>query len=257
MNRFLIALALALSFFMTSAQAEIINLSANMDCAQANAGAGTCDDEGTGTGVGTMTLDTVTNLFSWNVSYSGLSSTITNAHFHGPALPSQNAGIQVGIGVLNPAISSTVISSAQAADLLAGLWYINIHSTAFSGGEIRGQVNIVTGPTCDIQMNQLTYIDGDTVTADVFRIANLTAASLALEWKVWLGVPGIPPISIVNLGSDGSFVLPAGTDLDLGPLPLLPVTAGLPRDDYEFSCRMLDPVTGELLTEDRNLFNIQ
>ena len=33
---------------------------------------------------------------------------------------------------------------AQAADLLAGLWYINIHTAAFPGGEIRGQVRQVT-----------------------------------------------------------------------------------------------------------------
>ena len=100
----------------------------------------------------------------------------------------------------------------------------------------------------------MTYVDGDTVTADVFRFANPTAASLALEWKVWLGVPGIPSIGVVNLGADGSFVLPAGTDVDLGPLTILPVTAALPPGSYEFSCRMLDPVTGELLVEDRNIF---
>ena len=111
-------------------------------------------------------------------------------------------------------------------------------------------------PECDIQLNQLTYVDGDMVTADVFRIANPTAASLALEWKVWLAVPGLSPIGIVNLGADGSFVLPAGTDVDLGPLPLLPVSAALPRGNYELSCRMLDPVTGELLTEDLNPFEI-
>jgi len=67
----------------------------------------------------------------------------------------------------------------------------------------------------------------------------------------------VPPIGVVNVGADGSLVLPAGTDVDLGPLPILPVTAALPRGDYEFSCRMLDPVTGELLAEDLNLFEVQ
>ena len=37
---------------------------------------------------------------------------------------------------------STVLSDqGQIDDLLAGLWYINIHSSAFPGGEIRGQVD--------------------------------------------------------------------------------------------------------------------
>ena len=64
--------------------AAIINLAATIDCAQANAGAGTGS---AGTGTATMTLDTVTNLFSWNVSWSGLTGTAVAAHFHGASLP--------------------------------------------------------------------------------------------------------------------------------------------------------------------------
>ena len=114
-----------------------------------------------------------------------------------------------------------------------------------------------TRPECDIQLSQAAYIDGETVTADVFRFANLTAAPMRLETKVWLAVPGAPPKSIVNLGADGSFILPAGADINLGPLAFLPVTAALPLGSYEFSCRMLEPTTGRLLVEDRNFFDIQ
>ena len=259
MNKNLIAFVLCSFCFLIPAQAEIVNLNSNMDCAQANAGAGTCDAGGTGTGVGTITFDTVTNLLSWNVSHSGLSGAVTAAHFHGPALPDQNAGVQVGIGVPSPAMDSMVLTPAQATDLLAGLWYINIHSTNFPGGEIRGQVDVVSTPACDIQLNQSSYVSGDPITADVFRIANLTAASLALEWKAWLGVPNESPIEVVNVGADGSFVLPAGTDVDFGPVPFQPLSVppGLPPGSYELSCRLLDPVTGELLTEDINVFEIQ
>ena len=119
-----------------SAFGVIINLSASMDCAQA----GTCGAGGTGTGTAVITLDTGSNLLSWNVSWSGMSGADFLAHFHGPALPGQNAGVQVGIGVPSPQIGNAVISASQAADLLAGLWYVNIHSTTFNGGEIRGQV---------------------------------------------------------------------------------------------------------------------
>lgn len=128
----------------TGAGAISIPLSASLDCAQANAGAGTCGAGGTGTGSMTGTIDTVTNLLSWNISWSGLSGTETVMHFHGPALPNQNAGIQVDFGAISgtssPSIGAAVISDSQEADLLADLWYINIHSTTFPGGEIRGQV---------------------------------------------------------------------------------------------------------------------
>jgi hypothetical protein len=111
-------------------------------------------------------------------------------------------------------------------------------------------------PECDIQLNQTSFGNGDTVTANVYRFANLTTAPIATEMKFWLGVPGIPPISVANVGSDGSIELPAGLDSDFGPIPLIPVAAALPRGTYEYSCRFLDPVTGELLAEDRNFFDI-
>ena len=130
-----------------SASAAIISLEANIDGAQANAGLGTGSP---GTGFATMTLDDVTNLFSWDISWSGLTGTETVMHFHGPALPTQNAGVQVDFGAISgtasPSIGSTIISGAQSADLLAGLWYINIHTTVFPGGEIRGQVSVIPIP---------------------------------------------------------------------------------------------------------------
>ena len=86
-------------------------------------------------------------IFAWNVSYSGLSGSVTAAHFHGPALPNQNAGVQVGIGLANPNIGSTTITALQASDLLSDLWYINIHSTVNPGGEIRGQVQVIPEPS--------------------------------------------------------------------------------------------------------------
>lgn len=41
---------------------------------------------------------------------------------------------------------SATISDTQEADLLAGLWYINIHTSMFPGGEIRGQVQAQVVP---------------------------------------------------------------------------------------------------------------
>jgi hypothetical protein len=137
----LVSLALAAFIIPATAQAVIIPLSASMDCAQANAGAGTCGLGGSGTGSASITLDTGTNLLSWSISWSGLSGVPTLMHFHGPALPNQNAGVQVGTGVAGPpVIGNAVLGAGQVTDLLAGLWYLNLHTTTFMGGEIRGQV---------------------------------------------------------------------------------------------------------------------
>jgi len=100
----------------------------------------------TATGTVTGTLDTATNTFSWTVTFSGLTTPQTAAHFHGPALAGQNAGIQIDIGLGSPNTGSSVVTSGQSADILAGLWYVNIHTTMFPGGEIRGQLV----PTLDL-----------------------------------------------------------------------------------------------------------
>jgi hypothetical protein len=124
--------------------AATINLIASMDGAQANAGAGTGSP---GTGTANITLDTTTNSLSWSISWSGLIGAATLMHFHGPALPNQNAGVQVNTGVAGPpVVGNAVISDLQEADLLAGLWYLNLHTSAFGGGEIRGQVMVVPEP---------------------------------------------------------------------------------------------------------------
>jgi hypothetical protein len=142
-----IAFALALS---TSASAVIIPLSASMDGAQANAGAGTGSP---GTGLGTITLDTSTNLLSWNINWSGLLGTPTAMHFHGPALPNQNAGVQVNTGVAGPPVlGNAVLGAGQVSDLLAGLWYLNLHTSPFPGGEIRGQVLVIPEPSTALLM---------------------------------------------------------------------------------------------------------
>ena len=135
------AIALGLS---SSASAVLIPLQASMDGPQANAGLGTGSP---GTGLGTITLDTVTNQLSWNITWGGLLGFPTAMHFHGPALTTQNAGVQVSTGVAGPPVlGNAILNASQEADLLAGLWYLNLHTNAFPGGEIRGQVQVIPEP---------------------------------------------------------------------------------------------------------------
>lgn len=91
-------------------------------------------------GTGLVTLDTVTNQLDWNITFSGLITPEIAAHFHGPAPVGVNAGVQISLALGSPKIGSQIITAAQEADVLAGLWYVNIHSQTFPGGEIRGQV---------------------------------------------------------------------------------------------------------------------
>jgi hypothetical protein len=94
-----------------------------------------------GKGTADIDFDPATKKLSWKVTYSGLTGPATMAHFHGPAEAGKNAGVAVPI---TPATSGTegsaTLTDAQAADLVAGKYYVNVHTEANKGGEIRGQV---------------------------------------------------------------------------------------------------------------------
>jgi len=95
-----------------------------------------------GKGTADVDFDPATKKVSWKVTHSGLSGPATAAHFHGPGEPGKNAGVAVAIpnAASSPAEGSATLTDAQAADLTAGKYYVNIHTAANPGGEIRGQV---------------------------------------------------------------------------------------------------------------------
>ncbi len=93
------------------------------------------------TGTGSVVLDAGAGTLSWNIQYSGLLAPIANSHFHGPAVPGVNAGVMIGVGPLaSPMIGQANVTPTQVSQILNGLWYFNIHTSMFPGGEIRGQV---------------------------------------------------------------------------------------------------------------------
>jgi len=95
-----------------------------------------------GTGTADIDYDAATKKLSWKLTYSGLTGPATAAHFHGPAESGKNAGVAVAIpnATSSPAEGSATLTAAQAADLEAGKYYVNVHTKDNPGGEIRGQV---------------------------------------------------------------------------------------------------------------------
>lgn len=94
-----------------------------------------------GIGMAEATLDKGTNVLKYKVTYSGLSGPATAAHFHGPAVAGANAGVVVPFtSPATPIEGTATLTPAQAADLMAGKWYANVHTAANPGGEIRGQM---------------------------------------------------------------------------------------------------------------------
>src|ERR1700760_3941651 len=96
----------------------------------------------TATGSADLDYDAASKKLSWKVTYSGLTGPATAAHFHGPAETGKNAGVAVAIpnAASSPVEGSATLTDAQAADLEAGKYYVNVHTKDNPGGEIRGQV---------------------------------------------------------------------------------------------------------------------
>jgi hypothetical protein len=95
-----------------------------------------------GTGTADVDFDAATKKLTWKLTYLGMTGPVSAAHFHGPAEAGKNAGVAVAIpnAGTSPAEGSATLTDAQAADLTAGKYYINVHTAANPGGEIRGQV---------------------------------------------------------------------------------------------------------------------
>ena len=120
----------------TPSMAEMMNFKATMNGKSevpANATAGT--------GMVTATYDTATKKLTWKGSYSGLTGPATAAHFHGPAPVGKNAGVMIPISPNGPSFEgSATLNDAQAKALVDGDMYVNVHTAANKGGEIRGQL---------------------------------------------------------------------------------------------------------------------
>jgi hypothetical protein len=93
----------------------------------------------TGTGSASLIFNTSTKIFTITVTHNIASP--TGAHIH-------KAAVGVSGGIIFPFASaaspisytSAALDATQEADLNANQYYVNIHSAAFPGGEIRGQL---------------------------------------------------------------------------------------------------------------------
>lgn len=119
----------------TTAAAEMVNLHAELKGsnevpAHASSGSGKVE----------ATFDTFTKVLTYTVTYSDLSGPALDAHFDGLGDAGKNTGIALPFKwAQSPIQSSATLPDPQAADLLGGKLYANIH-TANLGGELHREM---------------------------------------------------------------------------------------------------------------------
>lgn len=101
-------------------------------------------------GVASVVYNRCDQTLSFTIKYKHLTSNPIMAHIHGPAMKGVNAGVKVNLTTLLPESTSGSFEHSvsvdgtilNANDLMAGLYYFNIHTKKFPGGEIRGQIEL-------------------------------------------------------------------------------------------------------------------
>ena len=121
---------------ISAARAEIITLAADLKGSNE-----VPPNTSPASGKAEAKYDTDTKVLTWTITYADLTGPALAAHFHGPTDAGKNAGIVLPFKAAQSPIQGTAtLTENQAADLLAGKWYANIHTGANPGGELRGQM---------------------------------------------------------------------------------------------------------------------
>jgi hypothetical protein len=110
----------------------------------------TTNPANTGNGNGNISgsYDDVSMTLDYTITFQDLTSSVTNMHFHVGSV-----GVPGGVDLAIPGPwtspetgSGIVLNATQETNLLSGNWYVNVHTSDFGSGEIRGQVNVTQVP---------------------------------------------------------------------------------------------------------------
>ncbi len=143
----IVSVVAVLLWVACNASAATVNFEIELDGLQE-----TPPNASVGHGLGSLSLNDLTGDYSLSGTFNDLLGTSTAANIQGPATYGMSAGVITPLtfdaGVTDGTFSGAgTFTAPQMADLLSELYYVNIYSTLFQPGEIRGQIRVVPEPT--------------------------------------------------------------------------------------------------------------
>ncbi len=122
----------------------------------------------------------------------------------------------------------------------------------------RGRRNAQAEPTPAVrfELSKASFSSEEPLELTQFTVTNPGSSDKPVELKTWLASSAMPPTTLGTTGEEGSYVLPAGTVSEFGPVKVLD-SSDMPHGDvYEVGSRMIEPVTGDLVSEKVSSFAV-
>jgi len=165
-------------------------------------------------GGGMFVLNAAQTELSFNIRIRGLSGPLTAAHFHN-APSGVNGGVvrtlttnfvgEVASGVWSSSDATQPLTPALVAELLAGNIYVNVHTSANPGGEIRGQVLVGKQMSFAAKLNGGQEVPPVTTAANGAAAMKLDSVGSSLSFSITVnGLSG--PISAAHFHNEAEGV---------------------------------------------------
>jgi len=184
----------------------------------------------TATGEATVVISADDSTIWYVVQYSGLSGSLAAAHIHTGAAGANGGVILPLVASASPMVgtltaanftaSGSITSFSQAVGAIkAGTTYVNLHTAANPGGELRAQV-VAKGNAHFATLSGAQEVPAVTTSAGGIGWVVVSSGGATLTYYVaYSGLSGVPAaahIHLGNVGANGGVLLP----LVAGPSPM-------------------------------------
>ena len=140
-------------------------------------------------GVAAITVNSTRDTIFIQAAFSGLSGTITGVHFH-DAPAGVNAPVSVNLlsklrgNRVSGFLAGADVTPLRIARLVRGLVYLNVHTTANPGGEIRGQVTVESDDALSGVLSGAQEVPAVATTASGLGVFTLSQDQERLKFRV-------------------------------------------------------------------------